>query len=105
MCASVLGFEAVMLALSCIIMISVEDVAVGTSLTIGLGLAVVALIIAGLLRFERAYYVGFAYQLAVIATGALIVIMFVIGAIFAGLWTASYVVGRKIEAEQAARQS
>ncbi len=103
MCASVLGFECVVLALSSIVLISVEDVSAPTSLGIGLGLAVAALVIAGLLRLEWAYYAGFALQVAALALGVVVPAMIVLGAGFGALWTTAYVLGLKIEREQAAR--
>ena len=59
MCAAVLAFECVVLGLSSIVLITIEDISVPTGLAIGLGLAVAAILIAGLLRFEWAYYAGF----------------------------------------------
>ncbi len=103
MCASVLGFESIVLALSSIVLISVADVSTTKSLVIGLGLAVAALLIAGLLRREWAYYLGFALQAAALAVGVVVPVMIVLGVIFGALWTTAYVLGRKIEQEQAAR--
>jgi uncharacterized membrane protein len=103
MCASVLAVESIVLALSSIVLISVEDVSKPTGLGIGLGLAVAALLIAGLLRFEWAYYAGFALQVAALALGIVVLAMIVLGLVFGALWTAAYVLGLKIEREQAAR--
>ncbi len=103
MCASVLGFESIVLALSSIVLISVEDVSTGTSLIVGLGLAVAAVVIAGLLRREWAYYLGFALQVAALAVGVVVPVMVVLGVVFGALWTTAYVLGLKIEREQAAR--
>ncbi len=103
MCAAVLGFECIVLALSSIVLISVEDLSAATGLTIGLGLAVAAIVIAGLLRFEWAYYAGFVLQVAALALGFVVPAMLVLGAVFGALWTTAYVLGLKIEREQAAR--
>jgi Protein of unknown function (DUF4233) len=103
MCASVLGFECIVLGLVTPVLISVEDVSTGIGLAIGLGLAAAAVLIAGLLRFEVAYAAGFALQVAALALGFVVPVMFVLGLIFGALWTTAYVLGRKIEREQAAR--
>ena len=75
----------------------------GLALFIGLGLAVSAIVVAGLLRYEWAYYLGFALQAAALALGIVIPAMIVLGLIFGALWTTAYVLGRKIETEQAER--
>jgi hypothetical protein len=103
MCAAVLAFESIVLALSSIVLISVEDVSRVKGLVIGLGLAVAAIVIAGLLRSEVAYYAGFALQVAALAVGIVVPVMVVLGLVFGALWTAAYVLGRKIEREQALR--
>jgi hypothetical protein len=102
MCASVLAFECIVLALSSIVLISVDHISTKAGLGIGLGLAVAALVIAGLLRLEAAYYAGFALQVAALALGVVVPVMIVLGLVFGSLWTASYVLGRKIEREEAA---
>lgn len=104
MCASVLAFESIVLALSSIVLISVEDVDTGRSLAIGLGLAVAAILIAGMLgRGEWAYYLGFALQVAALAVGVVVPVMIVLAVAFGALWSAAYFLGIKIEREQAAR--
>ncbi|MGI8578100.1 MAG: DUF4233 domain-containing protein [Nocardioidaceae bacterium] len=102
MCASVLGFECIVLGLSSLVLIAVEHVNTAASLSIGLGLAVATLVIAGLLRLEWAYYAGFVLQVAALALGIVIPAMLVLGLVFGSLWTAAYLLGRKIEREQAA---
>jgi hypothetical protein len=102
MCAAVLGIECIVLGLSSIVLISVEDISTRTGLAIGLGLAIAAIVIAGLLRFEWAYYTGFALQVAALAVGVVVPVMILLGAVFGALWTTAYVLGLKIEREQAA---
>jgi hypothetical protein len=103
MCASILGLESIVLALSSIVLITIEDVDTGTALAVGLGLAVAAVVIAGLLRVEAAYYAGFVLQAGALAIGIVAPAMIVLGLAFGALWTTAYLVGRKIEREQAAR--
>lgn len=101
MCASVLGFECIVLGLVTPVLIMVEDLPRGTAWGIGLGFAVAAVLIAGLLRAEWAYYAGFVLQIATLALGFVVPAMFVLGLLFGALWTTAYVLGRKIEAQQA----
>jgi hypothetical protein len=102
MCAAVLCLEAITLGLTTPVMISVSDVDTGTALGIGLGLMVVCLLLAGMLRGEWAYGLGWAVQLAAVALGVLVPLMFLLGAIFALLWGTAYFLGRTIERERAA---
>jgi len=101
MCAAVLSLEGVAVGLSTPVMIVLSDVSVGKALLLGLGLALACLVLAGLLRWEGAYIVGFVLQAAAIALGLLVSMMFVLGVIFAALWTAAYLLGRKIERDRA----
>ncbi|WP_395694498.1 DUF4233 domain-containing protein [Nocardioides sp.] len=101
MCAAVLSLEAVTLGLTTPVLISVAGVDTSTALWIGLGLAVACLLLAGMLRAEWAYGVGWLIQGAAVGLGFVIPLMFVLGGIFALLWGGAYVLGRKIERERA----
>ncbi|UYM04297.1 DUF4233 domain-containing protein [Solicola gregarius] len=103
MCAAMLFFEAIVLGLATPVMIAVEDVDTGVALAVGLGLAVLALLIAGMLRWPWAYNLGHALQVAAIALGVLVPIMYFVGAMFAALWAGAFLLGRKIEADKTAR--
>jgi len=100
MCAAVLTLEAITLGLSTPVMISFADVPAGTVLPIGLGLMVACLLVAGTLRSEWAYGVGWAIQVAAVALGAAVTTMYFLGGIFALLWATAYLLGRKIERER-----
>ena len=102
MCAAVLSLEAITLGLTTPVMISVADVDTRTAVTVGVGLAVACLLIAGMLRTEWAYALGWAVQLGAIGLGVVVPMMFFLGAVFALLWGTAYFLGRKIERERAA---
>lgn len=102
MCAAVLSLEAITVGLTTPVMISVSDVGLGTALGIGLGLMVVCLLLAGMLRGEWAYALGWAVQVAAIGLGLLVPLMFFLGAIFGLLWGTANLLGRRIERERAA---
>lgn len=102
MAAAVLSLEAITLGLTTPVMITIADVPAGTAVTVGLGLAVVCLLLAGMLRAEWAYLAGYVVQVAAIALGFVVPVMFGLGAVFAALWTAADLLGRKIERERAA---
>ena len=102
MCAAILSLEAIVIGLSTPVMIAVHDVSTGPALALGLGLAVACLVIAGLLRAEWGYALGWLVQVWAIGLGFVVPTMFFLGALFAGLWAAAYLLGRKIERERAA---
>ena len=102
MCAAILSLEAVVLGLTTPVMINLADVPWRTACAVGLGLCVICLLLAGLLRSEAAYVAGWVVQVAAIALGFVVPMMFVLGTIFALLWGSAYFLGRKIERERAA---
>ena len=102
MCAAILCLEAIALGLTTPVMVTIADVDLGTALTIGLGLTVVCLLLAGMLRSEWAYGAGWLVQVAAIGLGFVVPLMFFLGALFALLWGTAYFLGRKIERERAA---
>ena len=102
MCAAVLCLEAIVVALTTPVMVTLHDIPVTTALVAGLGLAVTCLLLAGMLRSESAYVVGWVLQVGAIALGLIVPLMFFLGALFAILWAAAYLLGRKIERERAA---
>jgi hypothetical protein len=63
---------------------------------------VACFVVAGLLRGEWAYMLGWVLQVAAIGLGFVVPAMFVLGPIFALLWGTAYFLGRKIERERAA---
>lgn len=103
MCAAVLSLEAVVLGLTTPVMITVIDVSVGKALAAGLGLALGCLLVAGMLRGEWAYALGWLLQLGAIGLGFVIPLMFFLGGLFTLLWGTAYFLGRRIESDRAAR--
>ena len=101
MCAAVLSLEAIVVGLTTPVMISISDIETSTAVSVGLGLMLACLLVAGLLRAEWAYLLGWVIQLAAIGLGVLVTIMFVLGPIFALLWGSAYFLGLKIERERA----
>lgn len=102
MCAAVLCLEAITVGLTTPVMISVAGVGTFTAFGVGLGLAIACLLLAGMLRAEWAYLLGWGVQVAAVALGLVVPLMVVLGAIFALLWGMADFLGRKIERERAA---
>ena len=101
MCAAILSLEAVVLGLTTPVMINLGGVPWRTACAVGLGLCLVCLLLAGLLRSEAAYVAGWVVQVAAVALGFVVPMMFFLGAVFAMLWGTAYFLGRKIERERA----
>lgn len=101
LCAAILLLEAIAFGLSAPVLISIADVSAPVALSVGLGLALSALLVAGLLRHDWAYWLGWALQVAAVAVGFVISTMFVLGVIFLALWATAWFLGRKIEMERA----
>lgn len=102
MCAAVLSLQSIALGLSTPVMITLAGVPTVTALVVGLGLAVLSLVTAGLLRKSWGYHLGSLIQVAAIGLGFVVTMMFVVGGVFALLWFGAIYLGRKIEREKAA---
>jgi len=105
MAAAVLVIEAVVVGLSVPVMIQVADVDPALAATAGLGLALLAVVAAGLLRHRFAYGLGWAVQAGALALGLVTAAMFVVGVLFGGLWVLALVLGRRIEHLRSVREA
>jgi high-affinity Fe2+/Pb2+ permease len=103
LCAAMLVLQAVVLGLTTPVMTSVADVELAVALSVGLGLAAACVLTAGLLRARWAYALGWAIQVASIAVGFLVTMMFLLGVVFAALWAAAYLLGAQIDTERLER--
>lgn len=97
MCAAMLTLQAIIVALAVPVLIQVADVDTTTALIVGLGIAMLCLLTAGLLRHRWAYWIGHALQIATIAMGLFTPSMYGVGGLFALLWFSAYLLGRRIE--------
>ncbi len=98
---AVLIFEVIIFGLSVPVMIFVSSVSGELAAIAGGGAAVLALVSAGLLRRQTGYYVGWVTQVVGIGLGFLTYGMFVVGILFASLWLLTFVLGKRLDAQQA----
>lgn len=103
-------FAATMLVLEACVVVLAALVASGLRVAdparvwlVGGALAVSLLLTAGVLRRPGGYVVGSVLQVAVVAAGFAVPLMFVVGGVFAALWVASLRVGARIDRERAER--
>jgi hypothetical protein len=73
----------------------------GGALGIGGALAIALLLNAGLMKKKTGWIIGSALQIAMIGYGYILTPMYFMGALFAALWIAAFLVGRKGEAIRA----
>jgi uncharacterized membrane protein YciS (DUF1049 family) len=104
MCAAMLTLQAVVLFLTGVVAIGMTDLGAGASLGMGLGLAVLCVVAAGLLGRPGGYALGWLVQVAAIALGLVVTVMFFLGLVFGGLYAAAYFLGAKIDRERAERE-
>ncbi len=103
LCAGILALQAVVLFLTGVVLIGRTDIGAVASLSVGLGLAVVCVLAAGLLRRPVGYGLGWAVQVLSIALGVVTTPMFFLGVVFAALWGTAYFLGARIDREKQER--
>ncbi|WP_347347690.1 DUF4233 domain-containing protein [Nigerium sp.] len=97
--ATVLVFEAVVFALAIAGMVQVSAVPTGTAAALGGGAALLALVAAATLRRGAVgFALGWLAQASGVALGAATSWMYVMGGVFALLWVATFVLGRRLDA-------
>jgi hypothetical protein len=106
LCGSVLGMEAVLLLLAIVPAKVLEHVNGGEAAAVGGGLALIAVILAGMVgrpRMGWALIAGSVLQLLIIAAGVVMPAMYVLGVIFAALWVTGIWLARKWEGADSPR--
>ena len=100
LCGTVLIMEAVVIALAIVPAIVLEHLRRGVAGGVGGGLAVCALILGGLVGrpgMGWALWAGTVLQALVIAAGAVVPAMYILGVIFAALWVTGIWLARRHE--------
>ncbi|TPW70155.1 DUF4233 domain-containing protein [Schumannella sp. 10F1B-5-1] len=103
--AVALVLEAVMLIFATLALFGLRSLPAGVALGGGAAFIVVLLIVASQTRHKWAEYLGWALQVALLACGFLDPSMFIVGAIFVGIWIWCFVKARRIERAQAQHNS
>ena len=107
LCGMVLIMEAVVLLLAIVPAKVLEHISGGVAASVGLGLAVLAIVLGGIVGRPRMGWVlvaGTIFQALVIASGVKIPAMYVLGAVFAALWITGIWLARRIQREVFERQ-
>jgi hypothetical protein len=93
----VLALEAVILFFATLAVNGLTDIPTGLVVAVGGGLIVLFVLVALVQRWAWGVVLGGILQVAFVATGIVHPFMFVIGAVFAGLWVWCLVRARRIE--------
>ncbi|GAA1123046.1 DUF4233 domain-containing protein [Nocardiopsis composta] len=101
-CAVVLAFEVIVIGLAVPVAINLAGFSPAVAGGVWGGLAAAALVLAGLQRFRWAHYAAWVLQAAFVASGFLVPGLALLGIVFAGLWVAGVVLGRRTDAMKAA---
>ncbi|MFE7559850.1 DUF4233 domain-containing protein [Kitasatospora sp. NPDC057500] len=103
LCSSTLIGEALVVLFAALVAMQLSDVSTAALWTVsGIAMALCVLL-CGMITRPGAVAVGWALQLALIASGFVVPTMFALGAVFAGLWWCSVHYGRRIDEIKAAR--
>jgi hypothetical protein len=104
LCGTVLGMEAVLVALCIVPAMVLQHVSGAVAGGIGGGIAIAAIVLAGFVGKRKwALIAGSILQFLVIAAGAVLPAMYVLGVIFTALWFGGIKLARKWEASEAAQ--
>jgi len=97
----ILGFELIVMFLGALVIFGLKALPAPVALIGGAVLCLIIVATIPLLRFRWGYWLGWAIQAAIVATGLLVPMMFLVGGMAAAVWTYAMVQGDKIERQQA----
>lgn len=104
LCAVVLAIEAVVIGLAVPVAIQVAGIPAAVAGGVWGGLAVVALVLSALQRFGWAYYAAWVLQVAFVVSSFVVPGLAILGVVFLALWVAGVLLGRRTDAQAAARE-
>ncbi|MFI5099389.1 MAG: DUF4233 domain-containing protein [Actinomycetes bacterium] len=105
LCASVLAFEALVVALAIVPALTLTDAHHTLIVVGGLTVVVLCVLAAAMLRSPNGYVLGSAVQVLVVAGGFVLPVMFFLGGLFALLWISAILVARRAEVVLAAKRA
>jgi hypothetical protein len=103
LCASTLLGEFFVIGFAGLVAMRTSGLPAGTVWTVCGVAMVLCLLLCGVLTRPGGVQLGWALQLALIASGLVVPTMYFLGVCFAGLWWASVHFGRKVDAAKAER--
>lgn len=98
----VLGLEAILVFFVTVTVFGLKALPPAAAFGGGAALIAALVLVAGLLRFRWGVWVGWVLQVALLATGIVLPVMYVIAAVFAAIWIFCFVKGRQLDAAKRA---
>lgn len=100
-----LTFEIFVVLFACLVAFGLREpgTSVGPIWAVGGGIALLCLLAAGMVRRRAGVWLGWAVQVLLVASGFVVPMMFVVGALFAVIWAVGLHLGGRIDAERAER--
>ncbi|GAA2897545.1 DUF4233 domain-containing protein [Streptomyces mexicanus] len=101
LCSSTLIGEFFVIGFAALVAMKDPDLSMGTVWTVSGIAMVLCVLLCGMVTRRSGVVLGWALQIALIASGVVVPTMYFLGAVFAGLWWASVHFGRKVDAAKA----
>lgn len=101
LCASTLIGEFFIIGFAGLVAMRTTDVGTGTVWAVSGPAMLLCVLLCGMLARPGGVQLGWALQIALVASGFVVPMMFILGVCFAGLWWASVHFGRKIDEAKA----
>ncbi|MEK8170805.1 DUF4233 domain-containing protein [Streptomyces sp. M19] len=101
LCASTLIGEFLVIGLAGLVATHTSDLSTGTVWTVSGVAMALCVLLCGVLSRPGAVGIGWALQTGLVLSGLVVPVMFLLGAVFAGLWWASVHFGRKVDEAKA----
>lgn len=98
----ILGFEMVVMGLAALVAMGLSAVAAPVALIGGGALVLFIIVTIALLgRYKWAFALGWVVQVAIVASGFVLQMMFILGIVFTAMWTYGMVKGAQLDAQKA----
>jgi len=101
LCSSTLLGEFFVIGFAGLVAMKDPDLSMATVWTVSGIAMVLCVLLCGMVTRRSGVLLGWALQIALIASGVVVPTMYFLGAVFAGLWWASVHFGRKVDAARA----
>lgn len=103
--ATILVLEAFVVLFAALVAYGLQAAPTTVVVTVGGAMALALVLVGGMLRWPGGYAAGSVLQLAILLTGLVVPMMFVVGGIFVVLWVVALRLGGRIDRERAEREA